>query len=42
LTNWGEFIEQRKACLSVLDANSIQSFINELIEKYGEGMGQLS
>jgi hypothetical protein len=36
LSGWIEFIELHKAGSKVLDAVSIQSFINELVEAYGK------
>ena len=36
LAGWIEYIESNKAHLNVIDADSVQSFLDELIEKYGE------
>lgn len=36
LSGWIDFIELNKARLNVMDADSIQSFLDKLTEAYGE------
>ena len=41
LAEWIDFIEENKSKFNVMDAHSIQSFIDELTITYGEGDAKL-
>jgi len=42
LVDWTDFIEESKTRLCVMDSDSVQTFLNRLFEKYGEGDVRLS
>ena len=41
LAGWVDFIEENKSKFNVMDAYSIQSFVDELTTAYGEGDAKL-
>ena len=42
LAGWTNFFEESKTCLCATDSDSVQSFLNRLLEKYGDGDLRLS